>query len=100
MTPLEEALRRQKGMLKTLFAEARLTAQEAEDVLYDALDAISPHGELAALELELVIRVDRACAEHAGEHGRPYEGLKSYRVRELPGLQRPAAAERPQRRRP
>lgn len=97
MNALLDALHRQRRTLEALLVEGGVRAQDAEAFLGDVLAGISPAGHAEGVELELLLRVDLACAEHAALRGRPYHGLKSRRVLDLP-RPRPKAKRRKKRR--
>jgi hypothetical protein len=94
MKELQAALRRQKETLTVLLKEAEIT-DDAESLLCDALAGMPQAGAPDAVELEMLLRVDRACAEYARLRGRAYRGLGRQRVKDL----RPAMKHQRERRR-
>jgi len=78
MKALLAALRRQRETLKGLLIEAGVPVDRAEDLLIDAMREVPDEAwaRMPNADMELLRRVDSACAQFAANRGRRYRGLR------------------------
>jgi len=76
--------------LKRLLREAGVPVEAAEDLLTDAIAAISVEevAHLSEVDLKLLRRVDAACAEYAANRQPACKGLKRRAARRRPRAER------------